>query len=264
MAKLFLPRLFATCLAVAFVVFNIVSCGEDEPEPPQVPSISSFSPAVGLPGTVVTISGKNFDATASNNTVKFSSIAATVSEATTTSLKVTVPVEAVTGKIEVITNDMSAISASDFVVPPVITDFTPKSGVAGSNVTITGKGFSSTAANNIVAFNGVTATVSAASATSLTVQVPTAGYSGTISVKIGSASVTTTETFKYHPVITAFDPTSGPIDAEITITGSGFNSDPESNLVKIGNVAATVVSSMANELVIKVAEGTETGLITVS
>jgi hypothetical protein len=264
MSKFFLLRFVATCLSLAFLVFSVGSCGEDEPEPQQGPSITSFSPAVGLPGTVVTISGKNFDATAANNTVKFSSIVATVSEATATSLKVTVPADAVTGRIEVITNNMSAISPADFVIPPVVTDFSPESGVAGSEITITGKGFSSTAANNIVTFSGVTATVTAASATSLTVQVPTAGYTGTISVQIGSASVTTTEVFKYLPVITGFDPTSGPIDAEITITGSGFDINPESNIVKIGNVAAKVLSSMANQLVIKVAEGTETGLITVS
>lgn len=60
---------------------------------------------------------------------------------------------------------------------PQISSFSPASGSVGSTVTISGTGFNATAANNIVYFTGVRATVTSASATSLTVTVPTgAGY----------------------------------------------------------------------------------------
>jgi hypothetical protein len=266
MRKSIVFRLVRTSVSLCFLVFCSVSCGEDEPEPQEQegPSITSFTPTVGLPGVIVTISGKSFDTTPANNTVKFSNVTATVNEATETSLKVIVPQAAVTGKIEVTVKNKSALSAADFVIPPSIMDFTPKSGVAGSNITISGTGFSSTVANNIVKINGVTATVTAASATLLTVQVPSNSYSGIVSVAIGSASAATTDIFKYLPAITAFDPLSGPIGSNVTITGSGFSQDPESNVVKIGDVVAEVISGNANQLVIKVAEGTETGNITVS
>ena len=55
---------------------------------------------------------------------------------------------------------------------PVITNFTPQSGPVGSTVTITGSSFGATPAANIVFFGSVQATVTAASATSLSVTVP--------------------------------------------------------------------------------------------
>lgn len=55
---------------------------------------------------------------------------------------------------------------------PTISSFTPTSGAIGTTVTITGTNFSATPANNIVYFGAVKATVSAATATSLTVTVP--------------------------------------------------------------------------------------------
>lgn len=55
---------------------------------------------------------------------------------------------------------------------PSITSFAPTSGPIGSTVTITGTNFNTTAANNVVYFGPVKATVSAATATTLTVTVP--------------------------------------------------------------------------------------------
>jgi uncharacterized OB-fold protein len=60
---------------------------------------------------------------------------------------------------------------------PVITAFSPKIGPTGlagtTTMTITGTGFNTTAANNVVRFGGVTATVNTATATQLSVTVPT-------------------------------------------------------------------------------------------
>jgi uncharacterized protein YjdB len=53
-----------------------------------------------------------------------------------------------------------------------ITTFTPATAQAGATVTITGTGFNATAANNVVKFGVVNATVTAATTTSLTVTVP--------------------------------------------------------------------------------------------
>ena len=58
-----------------------------------------------------------------------------------------------------------------------ITNFSPLSGPSGTAVTITGTGYNTTASLNVVYFGPVQATVTAASATSLTVTAPiTAGY----------------------------------------------------------------------------------------
>lgn len=65
--------------------------------------------------------------------------------------------------------------------PPTITSFTPTSGSVGTTVTITGTNFNTTAANNIVFFGATKATVTAATATSMTVTVPVGATFGTIS-----------------------------------------------------------------------------------
>ena len=55
---------------------------------------------------------------------------------------------------------------------PTITGFTPTSGPIGTTVTLTGTNFNTTAANNIVYFGPVKATVSTATSTTLTATVP--------------------------------------------------------------------------------------------
>ncbi|MEN9655148.1 MAG: hypothetical protein RL311_56, partial [Bacteroidota bacterium] len=62
---------------------------------------------------------------------------------------------------------------------PTITSFSPTSAAVGATVTITGTGFNTTAANNVVYFDGVKAAVTASTSTSLTVTVPsgTSGFS---------------------------------------------------------------------------------------
>ncbi len=60
---------------------------------------------------------------------------------------------------------------------PLISSVSPLSGPAGTEVTITGSGFNQNSADNIVYFGGMKASVSEATATSLTVTVPVAaGY----------------------------------------------------------------------------------------
>ena len=61
-----------------------------------------------------------------------------------------------------------------------ITGFTPTSGTAGNAVTIYGTGFSNTASQNSVSFNGVAATITSATAISLVALVPTGASSGPI------------------------------------------------------------------------------------
>lgn len=56
---------------------------------------------------------------------------------------------------------------------PTIAGFSPESGPVGTSVTISGTNFNTTPAQDIVFFGATRANVSAATATSLTVTVPT-------------------------------------------------------------------------------------------
>ncbi len=76
-----------------------------------------------------------------------------------------------------------------------ISSFSPSSAQVGTTVTITGTNFDPVPANNIVKFNGVTATVTAATATTLTTTVPAGTTTGTIAVTIGCTTVTSSTPF---------------------------------------------------------------------
>ena len=57
----------------------------------QVPTITSFSPTSGKPGTTVTLTSTNFSTTHGNNIVFLGATRATVTVATATSVTMTVP-----------------------------------------------------------------------------------------------------------------------------------------------------------------------------
>ncbi|WP_461790429.1 FG-GAP-like repeat-containing protein [Pedobacter sp.] len=106
-----------------------------------IPSIQSFSPMKGPIGTVVTLSGANFDAVKENNIVFFGAVRAEVLSASTTALSVKVPAGASYLPISVATGGLVAYSSSPFVVTydngaTVFTkrnSFTPKEDIATSD-----------------------------------------------------------------------------------------------------------------------------------
>jgi protocatechuate 3,4-dioxygenase beta subunit len=208
----------------------IVACSKDDDATP-VPSITSFTATSGAVGDTVIISGANFSATTTNNTVTFNGITATVTAATTTQLTVTVPSGASTGKIAVTVNGQTGTSSNDFTVTTssstadlAITSFT-SSGSAGSSIVITGTGFSTTAASNTVTINGVVATVVSATATQLVVTVPSGATSGVVAVTVNGVTVTSATSFT---VTTA----SGSCSATDAETEGPFPTKSPSTLVK--------------------------------
>lgn len=143
------------------------------------PAIDTITPSSGAIGSTVVINGTDFTGA---TTLSFNGTNATnfVIDSPT-QITATVPVGTTTGPITVTTPNGTGTSATNFTVvsPPAITSFSPSSGPVGTAVTIVGTGFSTTPANNAVYFDGVKATVSAASATQLVVSYPagTTGFS---------------------------------------------------------------------------------------
>ena len=85
----------------------------------------------------------------------------------------------------------------------------PSRGSATTSVVVQGYGFSSTPANNTVKFNGVTATVTAATANRLTVTVPAGATTGPVSVTTTAGTANSPQTFTMlsSPTITSITPT---------------------------------------------------------
>jgi YD repeat-containing protein len=95
------------------------------------PTIATFTPAIGVVGTAVTVQGTNYDSTPANNEVHFNPTFAVVSTATSTSLGITVPASARSGPISVSTPNGTVTSTQDFfIAPPPYT---------GNDVTTTGR-----------------------------------------------------------------------------------------------------------------------------
>ncbi len=107
--------------------------------------------------------------------------------------------------------------------PIGITSFSPEGGPAASVVTILGWGFSTIAAENIVKFNGVVATVNASSANVLEVVVPQSASTGTIGVTVGGNSETSEADFHVcvPPTVSVTPPVICLTGFGVTVTASG-------------------------------------------
>ena len=84
---------------------------------------------------------------------------------------------------------------------PTITGFTPTSAKPGATVTITGTNFSTTPADNIVTFNNIAATVTAATSTSITTTVPETATDGKIVVGVGNNANAATSADDFDVII---------------------------------------------------------------
>lgn len=148
---------------------------------------------------------------------------------------------------------------------PTIASFSPGEGMTGMSVVITGSNFSATAASNLVKFNGTLATVSAATATSLTVNVPAGASTGKITVQSGTQTATSGSDFVVlQPIIiTGFSPASGGEGTSVVLSGSNFSAVAANNVVKFNGTAAVVTAATSTSLTVVVPQGASTGKISV-
>jgi len=106
-------KLYYLTLSIA-----IISCGKDKPiVTPEVKpiTITEFYPEKMITGRELTIIGTNFDPIPANNVVKINGELATVNSGTTTSLIITIPKAATSGKIT-INKGTLVTSSTDFTV----------------------------------------------------------------------------------------------------------------------------------------------------
>jgi hypothetical protein len=141
-----------------------------------VPAIGGFTPTGGAVGTVVTINGSAFTGTTD---VRFNGTPSAFTVVSYGKITASVPSDAVTGKITVITPSGSASTGTNFQVKPTISGFTPTSGPVGTVVTINGTGFAGATA---VRIHATAASFTIVSGTQLRATVPAGATTGAISV----------------------------------------------------------------------------------
>ena len=99
-------------------------------------------------------------------------------------------------------------SIEHLIAQPTITSFAPVKDTVGATVSISGTGFNTTAANNIVFFSATRAIVTAATATSLTVTVPIGSTFAPITLLNTASGLATYSAQFFNPV---FSPSKGSI-----------------------------------------------------
>jgi hypothetical protein len=147
-----------------------------------------------------------------------------------------------------------------------LTAFNPTGGGPGTQVTLQGGGFSTTPGMNGVSFNGAAASVLAATANQLLVQVPTGATSGPISVTVGSQTVTSSQPFLILPLpkITGFSPTSGVVGTMVTLTGINLNPVPGQTTLTVNGLHVPISSSADQQITFQVPPDVGSGSITVT
>jgi len=152
-------------------------------------------------------------------------------------------------------------------------DFSPRMGAAGITVTIYGSAFDPGPTVNTVSFNGTPAAVVSATETTLTVVVPAAATSGTLTVSNARGSVTSEANFVLKadsraPVIASFTPTIGTGGTQISLVGSGFQLNADDDRLTVGGQPATVVSDglgpSATQLTFVAPSATASGRISIT
>ncbi|TAK60147.1 MAG: T9SS type A sorting domain-containing protein, partial [Bacteroidetes bacterium] len=221
-----------------------------------LPNITSFTNSPGPVGTSVVISGTAFTGASA---VTFNGVSASYTVNSSTQITATVPNGALTGAIQVTTAAGTATSATNYVVTPSVSSFTPTSGTIGSSVTINGQAFTGVTG---VTFNGVSASFTFVSNTQVTATVPAGATTGAIAVTTPSGTGTSGTNYSVLPGISNFSPTSGIIGSTVTITGTAFTGATAVTFNGVSAVAFTVVSS--TQIDATVPAGSTTGLISVT
>ncbi len=229
--------------------------------------VSSVSPASGVAGTSVTITGSGFGASQGTSTAAFNGVSVAVTSWSDTQIVVTVPRLATTGAVVVTTNGAASNATVSFtVIPsPTITNVSPTSGKAGTVVTIAGNTFGSTQDTGTVTFNGVAANVISWSDTSITASVPTGVTTGPVLVTAGGLSSNSIQfTAVTSVTILSLTPTSGPVGASVTIKGSGFGTTKGTSTVSFNSITATTASWSDTQIVAVVPTGATSGSLVIS
>jgi hypothetical protein len=163
-----------------------------------VPAIASFAPASGPVGATITVTGSNLTG-ASAVTLNGAAVP-TFAVVNATTLTFVVPTGATTGVVGVTTPGGTAASTTPFAVTvpvaaPTIASFTPTTGGVGTTVTITGTNLTGATAVSIGTLAIPAFTV--ASATSITLVLPTttSALSGPLTVVTPGGTATSATNF---------------------------------------------------------------------
>jgi YD repeat-containing protein len=144
-----------------------------------------------------------------------------------------------------------------------IVEFTPNGGSVGESVTIYGTGFSATAGQNTVSFNGTSAAVASATTTTLVTTVPGGATTGPLSITTPNGQANSGESFVVggaaSPAITSFTPSVGAPGTAVAITGTNFEPVLAHNLLSVNQSRSNLTGATTTVLDTVIPPGTASG-----
>lgn len=227
------------------------------------PVIKSFQPQSGAAGSIVTITGTNFDPNPKNSLVKLGSLAIVPFAGSGNQLQFKVPTGATSGPITVLMYcDSIMLNGTFTVVPDSILSFSPKGGDIGTLVTITTNFIPDS--TNIIKIGAVVAPLVSDSGNKAVVRVPMGAVTAPISITIGNQAVTTANNFAVNPLKNlSFTPPGGIAGTRVTITAN-IHLTASGLIVKFGNAQAVIDSVGDSVIVATVPQSAVTAPITVT
>ena len=219
------------------------------------PTISASTGAVLINSTTLIITGTGFDSTTPSNNVVTLSNGATgvVTAATPTQLTVTLSTPAIGSLTAVVNNGISSGAPVQVAtIVPVITPSTANLAATASSISISGLGFDPTPINDGVTFSGATSgtrTPTAASATGLSVNLPSPVIAGILNASMtsnGVSSGTPVQVATITPVVTSSTTSLAANATTVTINGFGFDPTAANNAVTFNDGAVGTVTSASN------------------
>lgn len=253
---------FSIGIVLCFLLF-IGACKKDKVEVPVVPfKIDSYYPNSGNAGTLVNIVGEGFNTDINKYTADISGKAAEVISATATKLVVRMPEGGATGTL-VLTNDGKSFDIGKYTYQDLsVKTVFPANGPAGSQIRITGAGFSSTTGPATVFINGKPALVVSVSDEIIVAEIPVDAGFGPVVVKVDGKEAKG-ENFTYQ-AISSIKPLSGGKNTKVTINGIGFEELAAGNLIDFNGTSATVLEATKEKLVVQAPDGVKTGPLSVN
>ncbi|WP_166967385.1 IPT/TIG domain-containing protein [Yeosuana marina] len=233
------------------------------------PTLSSITPESAQQGAKITFIGSNFGTDASKIKVFFTDrsmnnpneIEAVVESVSNTEVVVVVPEQAVTGNVRMEV-DGSKLAGPEFTLLELtLTDYIPKSGPVGTEVTLIGNTFGTDATKIQVFFNDIEATIQSLTDTEIKVLVPEGATTGDLDIITENDGLGVP--FTVLPEIVSISPESGIKESVVTINGSSFGTNITSVEVFFNGKQAEVLTVENNKITTTVPPKAFTGLIKV-
>lgn len=222
-------------------------------------TIDSFEPAMGPPGTHVTLKGSGFSTKKRDNTVKLGDQKCKLLSVSSNEIKVAIPKKgAESGRFSISVKglgDYEHPKIFPVAYPPDISTFSPAAGNIGTEVAIKGDHFGVNPAAVQVLLTGRACQVVSAGPNEIRVRVPQGAVSGKFKLIVPDmGSVESAKAFEvWAPLaVTRMEPMFGMPGTEVKLFGSGFRAKTSDHTLYLGSQQIKVEKIEGGALVFKI------------